>query len=247
MAQIATPSIAASTSADESRSLKPFGWRPSLLLFGIPTILMIVNMWVVWPAMMAAGMSRPESYATVITLAGVLLTLASLIGYTAEGRPLTWRAFAARFWLDKFDRKIALWSLGGLIVAAVVASATNALSMAVFNAVRYTPPDLTGRVTHIGWVFTMLVANIVGEELWWRGYIFPRQEAYFGGRTWLVHGLLWAFFHMFKWWVLPAMLIFCLIYPFAVQRTRSIWPSAIPHIILNGIGPATLIISQLVG
>jgi membrane protease YdiL (CAAX protease family) len=245
MAQIATPSFAVPAPSVEARPLKPFGWGASLLLFGIPSTLMILNLWVLWPALMAAGMGRAESYASVITLAGLLLTAAALIGYAAEGRPLTWKALAARFWLDRFDRRIALWSLGGLIAAAVVGLATNAASVAVFNATGYTPPDLAGHVTQIGWVLAMLIPSIVGEELWWRGYIFPRQEAYFGRWTWLVHGILWSFFHTFKWWTLPAMLIFCLIYPYLVQRTRSIWPSAIPHAILNGIGPAALVISQL--
>jgi membrane protease YdiL (CAAX protease family) len=102
-------------------------------------------------------------------------------------------------------------------------------------------------VSQIGWVLAMLLANIVGEELWWRGYIFPRQELYFGRWTWLVHGILWSFFHTFKWWTLPALLIFCLIYPYIVQRARSIWPAIIPHAILNGIGPILLVISQLAG
>jgi membrane protease YdiL (CAAX protease family) len=247
MAHIATPTFAVPSPSAELRPLKPFAWRASLLLFGIPSLLMIGNMWVVWPALMAAGIGRADSYAAVITAAGLLLTAAALVGYAAEGRPLTWKAFAARFWLDKFDRTIALWSLGALVVAALAGLATNAASVAVFNATGYTPPDLTGRVSQIGLVLMMLIPSIVGEELWWRGYIFPRQAAYFGRWTWLVHGILWSFFHTFKWWTLPAMLVFCLIYPYCVQRTRSIWPSAIPHAILNSIGPAALVISQLAG
>ena len=46
----------------------------------------------------------------------------------------------------------------------------------------------------------MLIFNIVGEELWWRGYIFPRQEKQHGRFTWVLHGLLWTLFHAFKWW-----------------------------------------------
>jgi membrane protease YdiL (CAAX protease family) len=39
----------------------------------------------------------------------------------------------------------------------------------------------------------LLFFNIAGEELWWRGYIFPRQEKTYGRWTWLIHGLLWLF------------------------------------------------------
>ena len=31
--------------------------------------------------------------------------------------------------------------------------------------------------------------NILGEELWWRGFIQTRQEAVFGSCTWLVQGI----------------------------------------------------------
>jgi hypothetical protein len=34
------------------------------------------------------------------------------------------------------------------------------------------------------------VLNIVGEEFVWRGVVLPRQEVAFGGRAWLVNGVL---------------------------------------------------------
>jgi hypothetical protein len=43
----------------------------------------------------------------------------------------------------------------------------------------------------------LVFGNIAGEELWWRGYVLPRQEAASGAVAWLYHGLLWAAFHLF--------------------------------------------------
>jgi hypothetical protein len=43
----------------------------------------------------------------------------------------------------------------------------------------------------------LIFGNIAGEELWWRGYLLPRQEAASGAVAWLYHGLLWAAFHLF--------------------------------------------------
>jgi membrane protease YdiL (CAAX protease family) len=37
----------------------------------------------------------------------------------------------------------------------------------------------------------------VGEELWWRGYVLPRQELAFGRATWVIHGILWSVIHLF--------------------------------------------------
>jgi membrane protease YdiL (CAAX protease family) len=43
----------------------------------------------------------------------------------------------------------------------------------------------------------MLVCNIGGEELWWRGYVLPRQELAFCKAAWVVHGIFWSAFHLF--------------------------------------------------
>lgn len=43
----------------------------------------------------------------------------------------------------------------------------------------------------------LLVLNIFGEEPWWRGYVLPRQELFFGRATWAVHGVFWSLFHLF--------------------------------------------------
>ncbi len=37
--------------------------------------------------------------------------------------------------------------------------------------------------------------NIVGEELWWRGFIQTRQEPVFGAATWVLQGFLHLAFH----------------------------------------------------
>jgi membrane protease YdiL (CAAX protease family) len=77
--------------------------------------------------------------------------------------------------------------------------------------------------------------NVVGEELAWRGYVLPRQELAFGRNTWWIHGSLWAFFHVFKWWDILPLLPMCLIASYCAQRTRSTWGSIIGHIFSNGM------------
>jgi membrane protease YdiL (CAAX protease family) len=82
----------------------------------------------------------------------------------------------------------------------------------------------------------VLFFNIFGEELWWRGYILPRQELTHGKNTWLLHGVLWACFHMFKWYAVPFMLITCQVIPYVAQRTKNTWPGIINHLVINGAG-----------
>jgi membrane protease YdiL (CAAX protease family) len=87
--------------------------------------------------------------------------------------------------------------------------------------------------------------NIFGEELWWRGYILPRQELQLGRYTWLVHGILWAWFHVFKWWTIPALMIVCLVAPFVAQKTKNTYPGIISHLIVNGLGIGITIVQLL--
>src|SRR5205807_1973574 len=47
------------------------------------------------------------------------------------------------------------------------------------------------------YALVMLACNIGGEELWWRGYLLPRQEAAFGKAAWIIHGMYWSLFHLF--------------------------------------------------
>jgi hypothetical protein len=78
----------------------------------------------------------------------------------------------------------------------------------------------------------LLVGNIAGEELWWRGYLLPRQELAHGGSTWVVHGMLWAAFHLFfqtTAWDLVRMLPTCCALAFVAQHKKNTWPGVIGH------------------
>jgi membrane protease YdiL (CAAX protease family) len=78
----------------------------------------------------------------------------------------------------------------------------------------------------------MLVCNIGGEELWWRGYVLPRQELAFGGAAWVIHGIVWSMFHLFMQptlWDTARMAITGVALSFVAQRTKSTWPGIVGH------------------
>lgn len=78
----------------------------------------------------------------------------------------------------------------------------------------------------------MLVCNIGGEELWWRGYVLPRQELAFGRSAWIVHGISWSVFHLFMQptlWDTVRMAITGVALSFVAQRTKSTWPGIVGH------------------
>ena len=76
----------------------------------------------------------------------------------------------------------------------------------------------------------LLLGNVAGEELWWRGYLLPRQELAHGRAAWLVHGALWAGFHLFfQWtlWDLVRMLPTCCALAFVAQHCRNTWSGVV--------------------
>lgn len=83
--------------------------------------------------------------------------------------------------------------------------------------------------------------NVVGEELWWRGYILPRQELVHGSRTWAIHGTQWTLFHVFNlatlWMILPGALMLA----WYCQRTRNTWPGIVAHGLLNAMAAIRLV------
>ena len=100
------------------------------------------------------------------------------------------------------------------------------------------PKDFMGIPLHGAWwilvyyAVVILVCNIGGEELWWRGYLLPRQELAHGRAAWLVHGALWAAFHLFfqeTLWDLVRMLPTCCALSFVAQHRRSTWPGVFGH------------------
>jgi membrane protease YdiL (CAAX protease family) len=86
---------------------------------------------------------------------------------------------------------------------------------------------------YIAW---LVILNIFGEELWWRGYVLPRQELFFGRAMWAVHGAFWSAFHLF---IQPTlfdtvrMTVTGMALAFVAQRTRNTWPGIIGHSFAN--------------
>ena len=100
------------------------------------------------------------------------------------------------------------------------------------------PNDFMGFPLHGRWwiviyyVVVLKLLNIAGEELWWRGYILPRQELVHGRATWAIHGFLWAAFHIFwiwNFWDLVAKLPTCMALAFVCQKQKNTWPGVIGH------------------
>lgn len=244
---MATLSVPAQVSTG-LKQLKATSWLGTFLLFGIPTIAMYAAFHFISPALANLGLPLAEARFIAGSLVTGGMLLAALIGYAAEGHPLSWAALAARFRLQRMDRRLWLLTLVSIVAYVVLVVAANTLIPQIYKLIGFTPPIDTaepfGR-SAIPLALVTLALNILGEEFWWRGYILPRQELQLGSIAWFVHGILWACFHAFKWWTVPALMIVCLVVPFFAQKTKNTYPGIISHLLVNGLGMGITIVQLL--
>jgi membrane protease YdiL (CAAX protease family) len=243
----------------QEQALRPLGWGASLALFSLPAVIVFFAFHLFRPWLESTGYNPFTSYLAALCVPLALLFAAALIAYhRMEGRPLTWVAFSERMRLPRLSWQDVFWGVAIFFVSGIGYGLISRLVLALIGAGWISLPaglpgwvdpravitletlaETAGGLIRGRWDIAALYLvtfffNIAGEELWWRGYILPRQELAFGRRTWLVHGLLWAGFHAFKWWDVLSLLPFCLLISYSAQRTRSTWGALIGHALFNG-------------
>ena len=256
---------------DPPGEIKPMNFWKAVLYFGLPALLFRISLYNGTPALIRLGLSPFEANVVSFTVPAAILFAFAFGFYKRDGYPLTWSSIKSRFRLHSMTARDWLWGIGAFLITFLSIGALSfsaSLLIKTFPAI--TPPDFfppwlkpgtnfdTALYTqYIGaplkgnWgvailFFIMLFFNIFGEELWWRGYILPRQEKTHGRWTWLIHGLLWLFWHLtFYPWQAIAYLPICLILPYVAQRRQNTWVALIIHL-QNGI-VLLLILSKVLG
>ena len=240
--------------------MKPMKLGLSLVYFSIPALIFIAGFWLIMPWFSRLGILPFYAYLLGLDIPLILLLIASLVWFKAEGRELTWQNLRERFRLKRMDGKAWLWSLGALIVGSVIGyGAVSQLSSWLIaqgllpvpaSIPAFMSPSTAPNTFSIydaatgglrgNWLPAIaltfsLVLNILGEEFWWRGVVLPRQELAFGKWTWLLHGTLWACFHIFKWWDVLYLLPVTLSLAFVCSKLKNTTPGIVIHSITNGI------------
>jgi membrane protease YdiL (CAAX protease family) len=215
----------------------------SIVLFGVPAILLwlvthhtvpvlVARGWGPMVAWFAAGL-----FVFVPMLAAAILA-ASMVSARTTLLGLLQQLRVTR--LSRSDWRLALSVLAGTLSAVAL---LQFLNMTIWPGLPPHPSFMSVKPLQPAQYYVLVLwlpfffANIVGEELWWRGFIQPRPERVFGRTTWIVQGLLHGLFHVsFGLGVLfvPWPVLFAI--PWAVQRTRSTSVGIVIHAGVNGPG-----------
>jgi len=175
----------------------------------------------------------------------------ALSGFMFGGNTADLLAIALAFAALYIEKTRSPWGYGAIILAVLLKQNAEEFrpalqSVAIFEPAgfyrdffdHFGPADFMGVPLQGAWwvliyyAFLILVFNIGGEELWWRGYVLPRQEAAFGNTAWMIHGVMWSLFHLFMQptpWETVRMTITSLALAYVVQRTANTWAGIAGH------------------
>lgn len=163
--------------------------------------------------------------------------------------PETIRTLKGRLRLQPLTQNDWIWCVGSILcILTLMAGLMLFYKLITGSELNPTPFWLEFRVLQGNELWILLIwlvfffFNIFGEELLWRGYILPRQEANHKNKAWIVNALLWTMFHIsFGLNLLIILLPILFILPYAVQKTKNTWVGIIIHTVVNG--PSFILIS----
>jgi membrane protease YdiL (CAAX protease family) len=187
-------------------------------------------------ALTKMGFSEENAYNIVMLSVFLLLFILTFIALRTEGRSINLATLRERLRFRGMDSRAWKWTISFLLLYLLLGFILNIVVQFVYDKLNFWPPDADIPLTNIPFLLIVFIANILSEELWWRGYILPRQELEHGKSAWIVNGILWSFFHLSKWWAVPFLLLKQWMLPFIAQRTKNNTPTFLIHLTSNGLG-----------
>lgn len=241
-------------------NIRPMPLWESLLYFILITLLMVFCFYVVRPFFELLGLNEYPAYLLSLSIVGIVMLGWTFISLSLEGSLINQETFLNRIRLKKINLKLLGWSIGlGLVMFLSTLIFSPLISKLLSNDFLPIPdqiPDYINPLKQLsisqikaqmisqGVVFLIpivLILNIFGEEFFWRGLVFPRQELSHGKTTFLIHGFIWAFTHLFQYWLILPILVGSIALAYLVQRTKNTWIGILAHM-LNNVLPFVIMI-----
>ena len=231
-------------------------WQ-SIVFTAIPALLAYLAMWILAPAFQSR-FDQPflVGYLIAWVSTEALIFVASLLAFRIEGNTWRWSGLKERYRLSFPQRGDLIWAVFAIVLmlGTFMVLGFTARWLASFPAFAphpAFPPELKPggeqgiipglfmgmRLKGMWWVLLAYLIgwffNIAGEEMWFRGFMLPRQERSHGKLAWLINGLCFNSFHIMWKWNLIALLPGSLFLSYVAQRRQNTSVAMIVHGLLN--------------
>jgi membrane protease YdiL (CAAX protease family) len=220
------------------------GLRFSVAIYLTATIIMIIVCRFLIPFLVLKTGQEPVLFWFLCSglLIFIPMIIVSIIILRKEKLSVNYQTWQNRLRFKRLTKSDLLWTLGGIAAVGLLSVVTmTVLEMCFENFdknpsfMTFEPLSVTGKYWILWLWLPYWVVNIMGEEIFWRGTMQPRQEIVFGKYTWIIQGLGWAVFHIVMGFQLLLMLLpLVFIQPIIVQKTKNSWTGVIMHGLLNG-------------
>jgi membrane protease YdiL (CAAX protease family) len=236
--------------------MKPMNFKQSILYFFIPAVVFAVFFYLVTPLLEKIGMNEYYAYLIALIFPLLLLGLTGIFLIKKEDETLDFKGILQRLNFNKISKSdiltlIIVFAVEMLIFFfAVILNdylLENNLYFFFESLPRFADPRLVDSLTAIeeavGSIkgnillllisFVVLIVNVFGEEVYWRGYVLERQKLAFGKNIWWIHGLLWASFHAFRYFDIIVILPVALSLSYLVYRSKNNTLGIIFHFLVS--------------
>lgn len=240
--------------------LKPIALTTSLVIFLGAALLFLIIERLIIPYLAEMGISKLILFLVYISPFTLFFVIA-LYGYRSEGRPWKWKSILSRFNYKPIKGKMWLWTILFVAIDTLSYVVVYKLAFPIVKRIHDafpTPEVVTSLMNNgetfagfqvlgnwwlVGLFLLLFLLNVVGEEILWRGYLWPRQELTHGKYTWIVHGLLWTSFHLFAPYNAIMVLPGALFMSYITQRYKNNTIFLLSHATLNAIPLIMLILN----
>lgn len=244
-----------------------------ILMFAWPAAWFTVLIYGIGRQFIPDGGSTPTWMRLLVIVLGTGAELfAGLFLLGREGYPLRISALRERIrW--SWPKGWKAWILAGIVflLGMSLSMAVGPVNRALASVPGFVPPDWWGaasnptiKVTgaadvfpdiHLegNYLFVLLYFviglgfNIIGEEIYYRGYLLPRMRKVFGKWDWVANGILFTIKHIYQRWMFPGILVGGLGFAFAAGPLGSLPLAMIFHWIGNFLFQMVFLIMAALG
>ena len=228
---------------DENK-IKPISIKASFLLFFIFGLIFAFNNHYLIPLIVKQIDINPfiisQVVLTLLLFIPIFITTLLLLKYDKIN--ISFVSIKQRLNIKKLTMKDTFWIFGSLMVGIIL----SGLIILILYLIPFFNLDSLGEISPItlrpleGYELFFLLFmpcswffNYVGEEILWRGYLYPRQEMVFKKSTWIINGLLHGVFHLYMGLQALIFLPLFLSISFVYSKTRNTSSVIFMHALLG--------------